>query len=59
MQVPVEVLEEQRRRMGNLKSRTINVEVDVDCEAYFVGIEHAKKSRLMPEELLKEKDEFN
>ena len=59
VQVPAEVLEEQRRRMGNLKSRTINVKVDVDCEAYFVGIEHAKKSKLMPEELLKEKDEFN
>ena len=59
VQVPAEVLEEQRRRMGCLKNRTINVEVDVDCEAYFVGIEHAKKSKLMPEELLKEKDEFN
>lgn len=54
VQVPAEVLEEQRRRMGSLKNRTINVEVDVDCEAYFVGIEHAKKSKLMPEELLSE-----
>lgn len=54
VQVPAEVLEEQRRRMGNLKSRTINIEVDVDCEAYFVGLEHAKETKLMPEELLKE-----
>lgn len=54
VQVPAEVLEEQRRRMGSLKSRTINVEVDVDCEAYIVGIKHAKETKLMPEELLKD-----
>lgn len=54
VQVPAEVLEEQRRRMGSLKSRTINVKVDVDCEAYIVGLEHAKETKLMPEELLKE-----
>lgn len=54
VQVPAEVLEEQRRRMGSLKSRTINVEVDVDFEAYIVGIKHAKETKLMPEELLKD-----
>lgn len=54
VQVPAEVLEEQRRRMGSLKSRTINVEVDFDCEAYIVGIKHAKETKLMPEELLKD-----
>lgn len=52
VQVPAEVLEEQRRRMGSLKNRTINVEVDIDCEAYIVGLKHAKETKLMPEELL-------
>jgi hypothetical protein len=33
VQVPAEVLEEQRRRMGNLETKTINVKIDVDCEA--------------------------
>lgn len=52
VQVPAEVLEEQRRRMGNLESKTINVKVDVDYEAYIVGLEHAKETRLLSEELL-------
>ncbi len=52
VQVPAEVLEEQRRRMGSLKSRTINVKVDVDCEGIYCWCEHAKETRLLSEELL-------
>ncbi|MBF0786969.1 MULTISPECIES: DUF2786 domain-containing protein [unclassified Streptococcus] len=52
VQIPAEVLEEQRLRMGDLKSRTINIEIEIDSEAYITGLEHAKETRLMPKELL-------
>lgn len=52
IQIPAEVLEEQRLCMGDLKSRTINIEIEIDSEAYIAGIKHAKETRLMPKELL-------
>lgn len=52
VQVPAEVLEEQRLRMGDLKKRTVNIQVEIDSEAYVTGLEHAKETKLMPEELL-------
>lgn len=60
VQVPAEVLEEQARQMGNLKNRTVKVQLqEMDVEAFYQGLTHAKTSKLMSEELLKEKDEFN
>lgn len=60
VQVPEEVLEEQARQMGNLKNRTVKVQLqEMDVEAFYQGLTHAKTSKLMSEELLKEKDEFN
>lgn len=54
VQVPAEVLEEQTRRMGNLKNRTVNIQIqEIDAEAFTEGLVHAKNSKLMPEELLK------
>ncbi|WP_449448653.1 DUF2786 domain-containing protein [Streptococcus suis] len=53
VQIPAEVLEEQRIRMGDLKSRAINITVELDHEAYVTGLEHAKETKLMLEELLK------
>lgn len=52
VQVPAEVKEEKERRMGKLKSRSLNVAVEIDLEAYVNGLEHAKETKLMPEELL-------
>lgn len=54
VQIPVEVLNEQRLRMGDLKSKTINIEIEIDPEAYIIGFKHAKETKSMPEELLKE-----
>lgn len=60
VQVPAEVLEEQARQMGNLKNRTVKVQLqEMDVEAFYQGLTHTKTSKLMSEELLKEKDEFN
>lgn len=54
VQVPAEVLEEQVRQMGNLKNRTVKVQLqEMDVEAFYKGLTHAKTSKLMPEELLK------
>lgn len=54
VQVPAEVLEEQRLRMGELKNRETKAQIEnIDFEAYVTGLEHAKKSRLMPNKLLK------
>ncbi|HEM2721391.1 TPA: DUF2786 domain-containing protein [Streptococcus suis] len=52
VQVPTEVLEEYRLRMGDLKTKTVSVQVEMDPEAYVTGLEHAKETRLMSEELL-------
>lgn len=52
VQVPAEVLEEKRLRMGELKSRAVNITVELDYEAYIAGLEHAKETKLMPEELV-------
>ena len=52
VQVPAEVLEEKRLRMGNLKSRAINITVELNHEAYVTGLEHAKETKLMLDELL-------
>ena len=58
VQVPAEVTEEQKRRMGELKSRETKVKIEnVDFEAYVDGFDHAKETKLMSEELLKE--QFN
>ncbi|MGO0068183.1 DUF7168 domain-containing protein, partial [Streptococcus suis] len=52
VQVPTEVLEEYRLRMGDLKTKTVSVQVEMDPEAYVTGLEHAKETKLMSEELL-------
>ncbi|MEY8463403.1 DUF2786 domain-containing protein [Streptococcus merionis] len=53
VQVPAEVLEEKARRMGNLKNRTVKVQLqEIDAEAFMEGLEQAKETKLIPEELL-------
>ena len=53
VQVPAEVLEEQYKRMGKLNERTAKIPIQkVDLEAYSVGLEHAKETKLMTDELL-------
>lgn len=53
VQVPAEVLEEQRLRMGELRTRFLDIKIkSIDSEAYVTGLEHAKETKLMPEELL-------
>ncbi|HGA0963962.1 TPA: DUF2786 domain-containing protein [Streptococcus agalactiae] len=53
VQVPAEVLEEQRLRMGELRTRVLDIKIEsIDSEAYVNGLEHAKETKLMPEELL-------
>lgn len=54
VQVPKEVAEEKNRRMGILKERTTKIPILVDFEAYFVGTEHAKETKLLLEELLED-----
>lgn len=54
VQVPAEVLEEQYKRMGKLNERSAKILIQkVDLEAYSVGLEHAKETKLMTDELLK------
>lgn len=54
VQVPTEVLEEQYKRMGKLNERSAKIPIQkVDLEAYSVGLEHAKETKLMTDELLK------
>lgn len=57
VQVPTEVLEEQRLRMGELKTKAVNIQVEIDPEAYVMGLEHAKETKLLSEELLKENED--
>ena len=53
VQVPAEVLEEQYKRMGKLNERSAKIPIQkVDLEAYAVGLEHAKETKLMTDELL-------
>ncbi len=53
VQVPAEVLEEQYKRMGKLNERSAKIPIQkVDLEAYSVGLEHAKETKLMTDELL-------
>ncbi|HEN9086441.1 TPA: DUF2786 domain-containing protein [Streptococcus agalactiae] len=53
VQVPAEVLEEQRLRMGELRTRVLDIKIEsIDSEAHVTGLEHAKETKLMPEELL-------
>ena len=52
VQIPAEVIEEQRFRMGDLKSRVFNATIEIDSEAFVTGFEHAKETKLMPEDLL-------
>ncbi len=53
VQVPTEVLEEQYKRMGKLNERSAKIPIQkVDLEAYSVGLEHAKETKLMTDELL-------
>lgn len=53
VQVPAEVLGEQYKRMGKLNERSVKIPIQkVDLEAYSEGLEHAKETKLMPDELL-------
>lgn len=53
VQVPAEVLEEQYKRMGKLNDRSTKIPIQkIDPEAYLEGLEHAKETKLMPDELL-------
>lgn len=53
VQVPAEVLEEQYKLMGKLNERSAKIPIQkVDLEAYSVGLEHAKETKLMTDELL-------
>lgn len=54
VQVPEEVLEEQQLRMGDLKTRSLNMTFKVDYEAHLTGLEQAKETKLLSEELLNE-----
>ena len=48
VQVPAEVLEEQYKRMGKLNERSTKIPIQkVDLEAYSVGLEHAKETKLI------------
>lgn len=52
--VPQEVLEEQARQLGEIRERAIKVPIEeIDFEGYSEGLEHAKETILMPDELLK------
>lgn len=54
VQVPQEVLEEQARQLGEIRERAIKVPIEeIDFEGYSEGLEHAKETILMPDELLK------
>ena len=52
VKIPAEVLEEQRLGMGKLERRSLKIEIEVDYEAYIAGLEHAKETMLLSEELL-------
>ena len=53
VQIPNEVLEEQKRRLGNLKTTISRLTVEnIDQEAYRMGRKHAKETKLMPDELI-------
>ena len=53
VQVPAEVLGEQYKRMGKLNERSVKIPIQkVDLEAYSEGLEHAKETKLMHDELL-------
>ncbi|MGT2755184.1 DUF2786 domain-containing protein [Streptococcus ovis] len=53
VQVPAEVLEEERKRFGELGGRSIKTPIEtIDFEAYAEGQNHAKETKLMPEELV-------
>ncbi|HEM3469281.1 DUF2786 domain-containing protein [Streptococcus suis] len=53
VQVPAEVAEERQRQLGELKKRTAKAPIEqIDVEAYVIGLEHAKESKLLQEELL-------
>lgn len=55
VQVPAEVIEEQSKQFGELDSKAANIPIEtINLEGYFQGLEHAKNSKLLPEELLKE-----
>lgn len=54
VQVPAEVIEEQSKQFGELDSKAANIPIEtINLEGYFQGLEHAKNSKLLPEELLK------
>lgn len=53
VQVPAEVLNEWKKRFGELKDRVMKPTIyNVDFEAYVEGQNHAKETKLMSEELL-------
>lgn len=53
VQIPSEVLEEQKRRLGNLKTTISHLTVEhIDQEAYRMGHKHAKETKLIPDELI-------
>lgn len=56
VQVPAEVIEEERRRLGELKTKSIKIPIEkIDMEAYSEGLEHAKETKLLQEELLQKR----
>ncbi|MDV6000860.1 DUF2786 domain-containing protein [Streptococcus canis] len=52
VQVSAEVIEEQRKRFGDLKSRSVNMTFEVDLEAYIIGLKQAEETKLLSEELI-------
>ena len=53
VQIPNEVLEEQKRRLGNLKTTISRLTVEhIDQEAYRMGHKHANETKLIPDELI-------
>lgn len=55
VQIPNKVLEEQKRRLGNLKTKTVRLTIEtIDHDAYTMGHKHAKETKLMPDELIDE-----
>ena len=53
VQIPAEVIEEKQRRFGNLRDSSTKIPIEtIDFEAYAEGQNHAKETKLIPEELV-------
>lgn len=44
------MLEEQQLRMGELKTRTVTIQVELDSEAYVTDLKQAKETKLLLED---------